>query len=131
MSSRTTQGIRVSVSSAYVAEHSKPRLDYYVFGYTVDIANVGTVPAQLVSRHWIITNARGVVEEVQGPGVVGETPRLAPGESFRYSSGCALATPSGIMQGLYQMVRDDGDTFDAIIDPFHLTATSFPAAQLA
>lgn len=122
MSSATTQGIRVSVDTQYLPMHSDPDSERYVFSYTILIENVGTQPARLETRHWLITDAVGVVEEVKGPGVVGETPHLSPGEQFRYTSGCALKTPRGTMHGTYQMVRDDGDEFDAEIAPFLLTA---------
>ena len=92
----------------------------HVFRYTIIIANEGDVPAQLVSRHWIIIDANGHREEVKGPGVVGETPRLEPGKSFKYQSFCQLKTSWGTMEGTYQMKRDDGDTFDVNIQRFYL-----------
>ncbi|HEX7663800.1 MAG TPA: Co2+/Mg2+ efflux protein ApaG [Polyangiaceae bacterium] len=116
----TTEGIRVSVKSQYLADQSSPRERRYVFSYTVTIANGGDVPVQLVSRHWVITDARNHVEEVRGPGVVGKQPRLRPGERFEYTSGCVLTTPSGEMHGEYQMVRADGTEFDAKIPAFVL-----------
>jgi len=94
----------------------------YAFAYTVVIANEGTAPAKLMTRHWIITDGLGVVEEVQGPGVVGEQPHLGPGQQFQYTSGCVLKTPRGTMHGTYQMVRDSGEGFDAEIAPFVLAA---------
>ncbi len=92
----------------------------YVFAYSIRIENEGSAPAQLRSRHWIITDATGKVEEVRGPGVVGEQPRLGPGEHFEYTSGCVLSTPRGEMRGTYQMQRADGSTFDAAIATFEL-----------
>ncbi len=115
-----TDGIRVTVTSRYLAEQSVPLARRYVWAYTVRITNEGRQPVRLVSRHWIITDARGKVEEVQGPGVVGEQPRLNPGQSFQYTSGSMLATSRGSMRGSYQMVRDDETSFDAEIAPFAL-----------
>lgn len=129
-STATTEGIRVSVRSRYLAEQSAPDQGRYVFAYTIVIANHGTRTAQLRTRHWIITDARGTIEEVRGDGVVGEQPRLEPGEQFQYTSGCVLKTPLGTMQGTYQMVRDDGDEFDAEIATFSLVAPVRPASQL-
>ena len=120
MSSAVTEGIRVSVQATYVAEQSAPRSKRYVFASTVKIANEGGAPAQLRSRHWIITDGAGKVEEVRGPGVVGQQPTLRPGEHFEYTSGCVLQTPRGEMRGTYQMHRPDGTTFDATIAPFEL-----------
>ena len=120
ISSAVTDGIRVTVQSHYLADQSAPHLGRYVFAYTVAIANEGGHAAELRTRHWIITDARGNVEEVRGDGVVGEQPRLDPGESFQYTSGCVLKTPVGTMQGTYQMRRDDGTWFDAEIAPFSL-----------
>lgn len=121
MNTETTEGIRVSVRAVYVPEQSSPRIRRYVFAYTITISNGGTATAQLKSRHWIITDGDGRVEEVRGPGVVGQTPQLAPGEQFEYTSGCVLTTPRGEMKGTYQMVRPDGRSFDANIAPFSLT----------
>ena len=115
-----THGIRISVESQYVADQSSPRARRYVFAYTVKILNEGTEPARLRSRHWIITDGDGRVEEVRGPGVIGQQPHLRPGEHFEYTSGCVLQTPRGQMRGTYQMVRDGGETFDATIAPFDL-----------
>lgn len=120
-STATTEGIKISVRAVYVPEQSSPRARRYVFAYTVTIANEGTASAQLKSRHWIITDADGKVEEVRGPGVIGQTPQLAPGEQFEYTSGCVLTTPRGEMRGTYQMVRPDGGGFDANIAPFSLS----------
>ena len=119
-SSAVTEGIRVHVRSQYVAEQSVPQAHRYVFAYTVRIANEGAEPAQLRTRHWIITDGSGKVEEVKGPGVIGQTPYLRPGEHFEYTSGCVLQTPRGEMRGSYQMYRPDGRMFDAMIAPFLL-----------
>jgi ApaG protein len=113
--------ISINVNTAYLAEQSDPSSDRYVFAYTITIANTGTVAAQLISRHWIITDAEQVTQEVQGLGVVGEQPLLRPGESFEYTSGTALATPVGTMHGSYQMVAEDGTKFDAPIPSFTLS----------
>jgi len=121
-----THGIRVRVQSHYLAEQSSPRQDRYAFAYTIMISNEGTRSAQLRTRHWIITDGRGTVQEVRGDGVVGEQPRLQPGQSFQYTSSCALATPVGTMHGTYRMWRDDGTYFDAVIAPFSLAV---PASQ--
>jgi ApaG protein len=112
--------IRVDVSTSYVDEHSKPEENQYVFAYTITIRNEGQIPARLLARHWVITDANGKVTEVQGEGVVGEQPYLMPGEGFRYSSGAAIETPVGAMQGRYHMVADDGSHFEAEIAPFTL-----------
>jgi ApaG protein len=119
-STAVTEGIRVHVKSVYVSDQSAPRNQRYVFAYTVRIANEGTEPAQLLTRHWIITDGAGKVEEVKGPGVVGHQPYLRPGEHFEYTSGCVLQTPRGEMKGTYQMHRPDGRQFDAVIAPFLL-----------
>jgi ApaG protein len=124
MSSAVTQGIRVTVESVYVPANSDPRRQRYVFAYRVVIANEGDRGARLESRHWVITDASGETEEVRGPGVVGETPYLRPGEAHRYQSFCVLKTPRGTMHGSYQMVRDDGSGFDAEIAPFVVTTPS-------
>jgi ApaG protein len=121
-----TQGIHVRVQSHYLPEQSSPRDDRYVFAYTITIANESTYTAQLRTRHWIITNGRGEIEEVKGDGVVGEQPRLSPGQSFQYTSGCVLTTPIGTMQGSYRFWRDDGTYFDAQIAAFSL---SLPISQ--
>ena len=120
ISSAVTEGIRVTVSAVYVPEQSAPAAKRYVFAYTVKIKNEGAEPAQLRTRHWIITDGNGKVEEVRGPGVVGQQPVLKPGEHFEYTSGCVLQTPRGEMRGTYQMHRPDGRAFDAQIAPFLL-----------
>jgi len=119
-SEAVTRGIRVSVESAYVADRSSPEEGQWFFAYTVRIANDSQATVQLLSRHWIITDANGRVGEVNGAGVVGEQPTLAPGDEFEYTSACPLETPFGTMQGTYQMVTDTGEHFDADIAPFTL-----------
>jgi ApaG protein len=120
VSDATTEGIRVEVLSRHTPEHS--RSGEWVFQYTVRITNQGMETVQLLSRHWIITDALEHIEEVKGPGVVGKQPVLAPGESFQYSSWCPLKTPTGVMRGTYRMVRTDGSQFDIEIAPFALKA---------
>jgi ApaG protein len=120
MSSALTQGILVTVRSEYIPERSSVSSRQFAFAYTVRIANQGDEPAQLKSRHWIITDANGNVQEVRGEGVVGEQPLLRPGQHFEYTSWCVIATSSGSMRGTYHMVRPDGDAFDAEIAPFRL-----------
>lgn len=117
-----TNGIRIRVVSQYLPDHaaSEPRERQWFFTYTVRISNEGLDTVQLMSRHWLITDANGHTEEVRGPGVVGAQPVLAPGESFEYTSGCPLRTAFGTMKGTYQMVSDDGQEFDAEIAPFAL-----------
>lgn len=114
-----TEGVRVQVESQFSAEHSKPGESWF-FLYTITIANEGEEPVQLVSRHWVITDASGNVEEVRGLGVVGEQPLLQPGESFQYTSGCPLPSPFGSMHGRYQMVTSGGRRFEADIAHFAL-----------
>jgi ApaG protein len=112
--------IRVEVETSYIEEQSDPRDKRFVFSYTITIRNEGQVPARLLTRHWIITDANGNVKETRGDGVVGEQPYLKPGQGFRYSSGAVIETPVGTMQGSYQMIGDDGQHFDAPIAPFRL-----------
>jgi len=112
---------RVEVETSYIPEQSAPEQNRYVFSYTITIRNHGTVAAKLLSRHWIITDANGKVEEVRGEGVVGEQPHLKSGDGFRYSSGTIIATPVGSMQGSYQMLADDGKEFETPIQPFSLS----------
>lgn len=112
--------IRIDVQTAYLVEQSDPGERRYVFAYTITIRNEGAVPAKLLTRHWVITDANGKVQEVRGDGVVGEQPHLKPGQGFRYSSGAVLETPVGVMQGSYQMVTDEGTRFDAPIAAFRL-----------
>lgn len=120
MSDTTTRGIRIQIEPEYLPDASEPSSGSWVYAYHVTITNTGAETVQLVTRHWIITDASGRVEEVRGPGVVGETPILAPGQTFRYSSGCPLPTAMGTMHGSFQMVSSRGDRFDARIDPFTL-----------
>jgi ApaG protein len=120
-SEAVTHGIRVRVQSEYAPERSRPAENEWFFVYTVTISNEGAEPVQLLTRHWIITDGTGRVEEVRGPGVVGKQPTLTPGESFEYTSGCPLATPFGVMEGTYQMVAQGGVRFDARIAPFTLS----------
>ena len=112
--------IRVEVETSYLEEQSDPNLERYVFSYTITIRNEGRVPAKLLSRRWLITDANGKVQEVRGEGVVGEQPHLKPGQGFQYSSGAVLETPVGAMEGAYTMKADDGQEFDAPIAPFRL-----------
>ena len=121
MFAATTEGIRVEVKPAYVRDQSNPAQGYYFFSYRVRIVNEGDRPVQLMSRHWVITDAYGKVEEVMGPGVVGQQPRLKPGEAFEYSSFCPLATPTGSMQGTYLMVDPKGAELEVEIPKFILT----------
>ena len=120
MSNAVTDGIRVTVRSAYRPDRSEPGAGKWLFTYTVRIANEGEAAATLVSRRWVIVDANGEREEVEGEGVVGHQPHLDPGEEFEYTSYCVLKTPHGSMRGTYRMVREDGTTFDARIAPFPL-----------
>ena len=113
--------ISIQVRTTYIPEQSDPNADRYVFAYTITIANEGTASAQLISRHWVITDAENQVQEVRGLGVVGEQPFLRPGESFEYTSGTSLGTPVGTMRGSYQMVAEDGQKFEAEIPEFTLS----------
>ncbi|HEX5229343.1 MAG TPA: Co2+/Mg2+ efflux protein ApaG [Bryobacteraceae bacterium] len=122
MSDAITNSVRVEVLSRHSPENSRPQQNEWIFEYTVRITNQGDERVQLISRHWIISDAFDRVEEVKGPGVVGEQPVLGPGESFKYSSWCPLKTPTGMMRGTYQMVRASGERFDAEIAPFGLRA---------
>jgi ApaG protein len=120
MSDQVTQGIRVGAAAFYLPQESDPDDDQFAFGYTIVISNEGDRPAQLLKRHWIIIDADGRREDVRGPGVVGETPRLEPGQAFKYQSLCPLRTPWGTMEGTYTMQRDDGELFEARIGRFYL-----------
>jgi ApaG protein len=122
LSEAVTNNIRVEVLSRYSVENSRPLQNAWVFEYTVRITNQGSATVQLISRHWIITDALEHTEEVKGPGVVGEQPVLAPGGSFKYSSWCHLKTPTGMMHGTYQMAGEGGEQFDIEIAPFGLRA---------
>ncbi len=113
--------IIVSAKPQYIEEQSSPEDERYVFSYTITITNNGTVPAKLLSRHWLITDANGKVQEVNGEGVIGEQPHLKPGESFRYTSGAMIETPVAVMQGKYTLVSDEGTQFKADIPQFTLS----------
>ena len=113
--------IEVLVATRFLDDQSIPEDDRYVFAYTIRIRNTGQVPAQLLARHWVITDANGKVQEVRGDGVVGEQPRLEPGQQFEYTSGAVLETPLGTMRGSYRMLSDDGTEFDAPIASFTLS----------
>ena len=122
VSEAVTNSVRVEVMARHSPQNSRPRQGQWVFQYTVRITNQGAETVQLVSRRWLITDALEQTREVRGPGVVGEQPVLAPGDSFQYSSWCPLETPSGVMHGTYQMIRPDGSGFDIEIAPFALRA---------
>ncbi len=122
MSDTTTNGIRVSVTSTFLPDRSSPRQGQFFFTYHVTISNVGSATAQLISRHWVITNADGEEQIVDGPGVVGERPTLEPGGSFEYTSFSTLSTAMGVMHGSYTMVTPAGERFEARIAPFTLAA---------
>ena len=119
-SKAVTNNVRVEVEAQYAPERSQPFQSQWFFHYTVRITNERAETVQLLSRHWIITDATEHTEEVRGPGVVGEQPVLTPGESFQYTSGCSLKTSGGVMRGTYQMVTEDGDRFEVEIAPFAL-----------
>jgi ApaG protein len=121
MPEAVTRNIRVRVESEFAPERSNPHQNQWFFLYTVRITNEGGETVQLLSRHWVITNAMGEVQQIQGPGVVGKRPLLEPGESFEYTSGCPLTTPFGSMRGTYQMVNADREHFDIEIPMFTLT----------
>ncbi len=120
MSEAITNGVRVQVSTRFLEERSNPHSNKFIFAYTVTITNTESVPVQLISRKWIIKDADGDIETVEGPGVVGEKPVLQPGQSFEYTSFCPLETPFGTMEGHYNMVSADGSRFQAKIPPFGL-----------
>ncbi|OJX70265.1 Co2+/Mg2+ efflux protein ApaG [Magnetospirillum sp. 64-120] len=126
MYSETTHGIRITVRPNYLDDQSSPDENHFVWAYHVRIENQGATTVQLKSRHWKITDAMGRLQEVQGPGVVGEQPVLKPGESFEYTSGTPLSTPSGIMAGSYQMQGPDGQVFDVTIPAFSLDSPHQP-----
>lgn len=119
--------MRVEVQPEFLPDQSAPEEGVYTFAYTITIANSGEVPAQLISRHWLITDETGTTEEVKGLGVVGHQPLLKPGEAFQYTSGCRLRTASGTMRGSYFFVAEDGERFDVAIPPFDLAD---PAARV-
>lgn len=120
MYTAVTRDIQVTVMPQFVADRSEPEEGRFFWAYTVEITNLGREPVQLTSRHWRITDANGIIEEVRGPGVVGEQPVIQPGESFRYTSGCPLTTASGIMVGCYRMVDAAGEGFEVEIPAFSL-----------
>ena len=120
MAESSENQISIAVDTRYLEDQSDPDEQRYVFAYTITIRNRGTVPAKLLGRHWVITDANGKVQEVRGEGVVGEQPHLMPGQGFRYTSGAVLERPVGSMQGSYQMLADDGVQFDALIPAFTL-----------
>lgn len=122
MSANKPYQISVSAVTQYIADQSEPEAGRYVFAYTITIRNTGMETAKLISRHWVITDSEGQIQEVRGVGVVGEQPRLAPGDAFVYTSGCAIRTPVGTMRGSYQMQTDEGTAFDADIPEFLLAA---------
>ncbi len=122
MNTQQSYQITVTPEARFIAEQSNADIGRYAFAYTITITNTGNVTAQLISRHWIITDANNQVQEVKGQGVVGAQPKLKPGESFEYTSGSMLATPVGTMRGSYQMVAEDGTRFDAEIPEFALSA---------
>ncbi len=124
----TTRSVQISVTPIYLEDQSAPADNHYVWAYRVLIENLGSDTVQLLSRYWRITDSTGSVEEVRGPGVVGEQPVLSPGHSFEYTSGTPLTTPSGIMEGSYQMATEDGDTFEAEIPAFSLDSPFQPAS---
>ena len=119
-SETTTRSVRVRVESEYAPKQSQPERNQWFFVYTVTITNEGTETLQLLARHWLITDATGHVEEIRGPGVVGKQPTLRPGESFEYTSGCPLSTPSGAMEGSYEMISEAGERFAVRIARFTL-----------
>ncbi len=121
MNDPAMNNIQVDVETRYIEEQSKPEQNYYVFAYTITIQNKGSQAAQLLTRHWVITDSNQKVQEVRGDGVVGEQPHLKPGEQFVYTSGTMLETSVGTMRGSYQMLADDGSRFDAEIDEFVLS----------
>ena len=121
MDEHSDYALEISVATQFLDEQSDPDGDRYVFAYTIRIRNLGRLPAQLLDRHWVITDGNGKIEEVRGEGVVGEQPRLEPGEAFTYTSGAVLETAVGSMQGSYHMSGDDGTEFDAPIPPFTLS----------
>jgi len=120
-SEAVTQGVRVRAVSEFDSERSAPHQGQWFFRYTITISNEGKETVQLLSRHWIITDGTGKVEEVKGPGVVGKQPVLKPGEAFEYTSGCPLPTPVGSMHGTYQMIVPGGGAFDIAVAPFTLS----------
>lgn len=122
--------IDVAVRPEYLADHSQPEAMVFSFAYTITITNAGDAPAQLISRHWIITDAHGQVEEVRGLGVVGNQPLLAPGQAFEYTSGCRLRTRTGTMQGTFHFVTEEGTPFEVPVARFYLDASDAAGARV-
>ncbi|MBL4712860.1 MAG: Co2+/Mg2+ efflux protein ApaG [Gammaproteobacteria bacterium] len=122
MADNSMNKIDIKVQPAYIAEQSDPKNNLFVFSYTVTIQNNGSIPAKLLTRHWVITDGDGQVQEIKGDGVIGEQPHLQPGEGFQYTSGTFMNTPYGTMEGSYQMISDSGEKFDAEIPTFQLAA---------
>jgi ApaG protein len=125
----TTRGVVVRVSVSYLPEQSEPHRGRWFWAYHIRIENEGAVAVQLLTRHWIITDGRGLRHTVEGEGVVGEQPMIGPGASFDYVSGCPLSTPTGSMQGSYHMIDEDGDAFDVTIPRFALIAPAVAGEQ--
>lgn len=121
MDEHSDYALEISVATQFLDDQSDPEGERYVFAYTIRIRNLGRLPAQLMDRHWVITDGNGKVEEVRGEGVVGEQPRLEPGEAFTYTSGAVLETAVGTMQGSYHMAGDDGTEFEAPVPAFTLS----------
>ncbi len=121
---QVTNNVAIEVTTQYFSEHSQPEEGRYIFGYKIRISNLGLKTVQLVSRRWLITDAKGETEEVEGPGVVGQQPHIAPGSSFEYESFCPLPTKTGSMQGSYQMLTDSGEKFETEIPQFFLVEPS-------
>jgi ApaG protein len=120
MFTKTTRDIKVTASPRFLPEHSEPTDNHYVWSYTIHLENYGDKPVQLINRHWQITDAKGLTQDVRGAGVIGEQPVLKPGETFQYTSGTALNSPSGVMLGEYEMVTPDGERFDVEVPAFSL-----------
>ena len=112
--------VDITVETAYIDTQSSPILHQYVFSYTISITNTGTIPTKLLRRHWLVTNSEGKIFEVEGEGVVGEQPKIKPGETYQYTSGTVLDTPVGTMEGAYQMIAEDGSQLEVTIPPFML-----------
>lgn len=130
MRSKVTNGVLIQVETKYIYEKSVPARNEYLFGYEITIKNENPEPVQLLHRHWLITDALGRVDEVKGPGVVGQQPRLRPGETFVYDSFCPLPTPFGSMKGTYKMMRDNGELFEVEVPLFSLVQTESPTTQI-
>jgi ApaG protein len=128
MFTQTTRDVKITATPRYLPEHSEPSDNQYVWAYTISVENYGEKPVQLLNRHWVITDARGLKQEVRGPGVVGQQPVLRPGEAFQYTSGTALQAPSGLMLGEYEMIDADGQRFEVEVPAFSLDSP-FQAAR--